>query len=185
MRTLICGFFLLAVTVSPLPASAENDGGVSSQLRTASFVTNDVDACIEFYTTLLGYEIIGDATVTAEKSRRVLGAPAGREVKRYVAMAPAGWSIEAYRDGDLRAGVSFIEIEGVAPSPFDQDGERASRAGELVLAHRVTNIDEIARRVAAMNVPIVAPLGKSGSGKSVSMAILDPNGVRIEMYEYK
>jgi catechol 2,3-dioxygenase-like lactoylglutathione lyase family enzyme len=124
---------------------------------------------------------LGDATITAEKSKQVVGAVDGRKVTRYVSMAPAGWSIE---NQDPRAGVSFIQIEGAEASPFDQNGGRPSRAGELILAHRVTNIAEIALRAEALGAPIVAPLGPSGSGKSTSMAILDPNGVRIEMYEY-
>lgn len=160
---------------------AEPAPEVEGVLRSASFVTNDIDASVAFYSTLLGYHVLGESTITAEKSRQVVGATGDRKVTRYVSMAPKGWTIE---NQDLRAGVSFIQIDGAAPSPFDQDGARASRAGELVLAHRVTNIEEIARRVGALGAPIVAPLGKSGSGKSMSMAVLDPNGVRVEMYEY-
>jgi len=162
-------------------ACAEPEPVVEGTLRSASFVTNDIDACIAFYSQLLGYAVIGDSIISAGKSRQVVGATGDRKVTRYVSMAPKGWTIE---NQDLRAGVSFIEIEGAAPSPFDQDGARPSRAGELVLAHRVTNIEDIARRAEALGTPIVAPLGKSGSGKSMSMAVLDPNGVRVEMYEY-
>lgn len=172
---------LIAATAAVSLARAEDPTTVEGTLRTASFVTNDIEACIEFYETLLGYHVLGDSTITAEKSRRVVGATGERAVKRYVAMAPRGWTIE---NQDLRGGVSFIEIEGAEASPFNQDGARASRAGELILAHRVTNIEEIAKRAAALGAPIVAPLGKSGSGKSMSMAVLDPNGVRVEMYEY-
>ena len=46
------------------------------------------------------------------------------------------------------------------------------------------NIDEIDRRMKKAGIPIVAPLGLSGSGRSRSMAVLDPNGIRVEMYEY-
>lgn len=162
-------------------ATAEDVVSPTGTLRSASFVTNDIDACVEFYSSLLGYEVLGESTITAAKSKQVVGAVGDRKVTRYVSMAPAGWSIE---NQDLRAGVSFIQIEGAEDTPFDQNGVRASRAGELVLAHRVENIAEIARRVEALGAPVVAPLGPSGSGKSTSMAVLDPNGVRVEMYEY-
>ncbi len=181
MRAFI-SILIAAVTVTATPdALAQSDTPIEGTLRSASFVSNDVDACVAFYRELLGYAVIGESTITAEKSRQVVGAVGDNKVLRYVSMAPAGWTIE---NPDLRAGVSFIQIEGAEPTPFDQDGARASRAGELILAHRVQNIAEIARRAEAMGVPIVAPLGKSGSGKSTSMAVLDPNGVRVEMYEY-
>ena len=148
-------------------------------LRSSSFVTRDLDASVAFYTTYLGYKELGRSEVTADKSRQVVGATRPGTV-RYVSLAPAAWS----REDSSYAGISFMEITDAEGSPFDQDGSRPSRAGELVLAHRVSNIDEIARRMAAAGVPIVAPLGLSGSGRSRSMAVLDPNGTRVEMYEY-
>ncbi len=151
----------------------------TAQLRSASFVTRDLDASVAFYTTYLGYKELGRSEITAEKSRQVVGAT-GSDTVRYVSLAPAVWS----RENSTYAGISFIEIPDAVESPFDQDGTRPSRAGELVLAHRVSNIDEIARRMRAAGVPFVAPLGLSGSGRSRSMAVLDPNGIRVEMYEY-
>lgn len=162
-----------------LAASAFADDAPTANLRSASFITLDLDASVAFYTKYLGYKELGRSEITAEKSRRVVGAVADGTV-RYVSLAPAMWT----REDNKYAGISFIEIVAAEASPFDQDARRASRAGELVLAHRVTNIDEIARRMAADGVPIVAPLGLSGSGKSRSMAVLDPNGIRVEMYEY-
>lgn len=151
----------------------------TAQLRSASFITSDLDASVKFYTEYLGYYVMGTSEIEAEKSRAVVGAKGDARV-RYASLAPAMWS----KEDSAYAGVSFIEIEGAEGSPFDQNGTRASRAGELVLAHRVTNIKEIARRMEADGVPVVAPLGLSGSGKSQSMAVLDPNGIRVEMYEY-
>lgn len=172
MRALACLGLLLA-------ASAFADDAPTANLRSASFITLDLDASVAFYTKYLGYKELGRSEITAEKSRRVVGAVADGPV-RYVSLAPAMWT----REDNKYAGISFIEIGVAEASPFDQDAGRASRAGELVLAHRVTNIDEIARRMAADGVPVVAPLGLSGSGKSRSMAVLDPNGIRVEMYEY-
>lgn len=154
---------------------------ISATLRSASFVTRDLDACIAFYRDLLGYHVLGEREITAAKSRKVIGATTPGRTVRYVSMAPRGFTLDA---PDERAGISFIEIDGAGTSPFDQDGERASRAGELVLAHRVQSIEEIARRATAMGVPIVATLSPSGSGRSTSMALLDPNGIRVELYEY-
>lgn len=151
----------------------------TAQLRSASFITRDLDASVSFYVTYLGYKELGRSEISADKSRQVVGV-IGDGTVRYVSLAPAMWSAE----DNMYAGISFVEIPGAVESPFDQDGARPSRAGELVLAHRVSNIDEIERRIRKAGIPIVAPLGLSGSGRSRSMAVLDPNGIRVEMYEY-
>ncbi len=173
MRWRICAALLC------LAATAIADDAPTAQLRSASFVTHDIEASVAFYTEYLGYKVLGRSEITAPKSRAVVGAHSESTV-RYVSLAPAMWT----RETSDYAGLSFIEIPEADGSPFDQDPTRASRAAEPILAHRVTNIDEIARRMAADDVPIVTPLGLSGSGKSRSMAVLDPNGLRVELYEY-
>ena len=130
-----------ATTAEKAETDAENTAP-TAQLRSASFITSDLDASVKFYTEYLGYYALGTSEIEAEKSRAVVGAKGDARV-RYASLAPAMWS----KENSTYAGVSFIEIEGAEGSPFDQDGTRASRAGELVLAHRVTNIDEIARRM--------------------------------------
>lgn len=160
-------------------ANAQERDDPTAVLRSASFVSRDLDKTVDFYTGLLGYKILGEAEITADKSRQVVGAK-GDEKVRYVSLAPAIWT----KEDNKYAGISFIEIKSAEASPFDQNAARPSREAELILAHRATNIDEIARRVAAAGIPVVAPLGLSGSGKSRSMAILDPNGIRVELYEY-
>lgn len=173
MRLAVCA------ALAYLAAAAVADEPPTAQLRSASFVTHDIEASVAFYTEYLGYKVLGRSEITAPKSRAVVGAVAEGTV-RYASLAPAMWS----RENSDYAGLSFIEIRDAGASPFDQDPTRPSRAAEPILAHRVTNIDEIARRMAADDVPIVTPLGPSGSGKSRSMAVLDPNGLRVELYEY-
>ncbi len=152
---------------------------ITAKISSASMITHDLEASIDFYTQYLGYKVLGQKEITSEKSRKVLGA-LGSETVRYASLGPANWS----KDRPDFAGISFAEIKSAAISPFDQDSSRSSRAGELILAHRVTNIEEISRRMIADGVPIITPLSKSGSGRSMSMAVLDPNGIRVEMYEY-
>ena len=172
--------FLVAATAWVWASAAEaEDAAPTGNLRSASFVTTKFDESVAFYTDYLGYKLLGTSEITAPKSRQVVGAT-GEGTVRYASLAPAAWSEE----DSAYAGISFIGIEGADPSPFDQDGTRSARGGELVLAHRVTNIDEIAQRMAEDSGPVGAPLGLSGSGKSRSMAVLDPNGIRVEMYEY-
>lgn len=170
---------ILLLSINGFAAAADDIQDPHAILRSASFVTRDIDKTVDFYTNLLGYKVLGQSEITADKSRQVVGAK-GDEAVRYVSLAPRAWS----KEDNQYAGISFIEIRSAEPSPFDQDGSRKSREAELILAHRVYNIDEVARRVTAAEIPIVAALGPSGSGKSMSMAILDPNGIRVELYEY-
>lgn len=166
--------FLIACT-----AQSTEEKPVSATLRSASMVTNDLEKSAAFYIDYLGYRELGRSEVTADKSRQVVGAT-GTDAVGYISLVPAGWSKETPEN----AGISFVEMPKADASPFDQNGARPARAGELILAHRVTNIDEIERRMRADGVTFVAPLGLSGSRKSRSMAVLDPNGMRVEMYEY-
>ena len=109
----------------------------------------------------------------------MVGAKEGETVK-YVSLAPQAWS----KEDRPYAGISFVEIRSAEPSPFDQKPGRKPREAEIILAHRAYNIDEVARRVPAAGIPAVAQLSHSGSAKSMSMAMLDPNGIRVELYEY-
>jgi catechol 2,3-dioxygenase-like lactoylglutathione lyase family enzyme len=168
-----------AFATAPAARTAEPATAPDALLRSASMITRDLEASVRFYVHYLGYVELGRSEVTAPKSRQVVGAASDGTV-RYVALAPP----ESRGSRDAVAGISFVEIPGAAPSPFALEPGRRSRAGELILAHRVRGIDEIARRMRADGVPIVAELGPSGSGRSRSMAVLDPNGVRVELYEY-
>lgn len=171
---------LVACTSFPEPKKLVLlDSAPTAKIRSASFVTRDLDASVKFYTDYLGYKVLGRSEVTADKSRQVVGALKEGTV-RYISLTPAEWS----KDTPDFAGISFVEILTSKPTPLGHDATRTSREGEIILAHRVTNIKEINRRMTADGVPIVAPLSPSGSGKSMSMAVLDPNGTRIEMYEY-
>lgn len=169
----------LAASLLACTAQSEETKPVTAKLRSASFVTQDLETSAAFYKDYLGYRELGRSEITAEKSRQVVGAM-GEGTIRYISLAPADWSKETPE----YAGISFVEMTDADTSPFSQDGARPARAGELILAHRVTNIDEIERRMREDGVIFVAPLGLSGSGKSRSMAVLDPNGTRVEMYEY-
>ena len=164
---------------SDLAASPLETTEPTSVIQSASFVTHNLEASVDFYVNFLGYKLLGTSTIDAEKSRQVVGALQPGEV-RYASLAPAEWDAEA----PSFSGVSFIEIPWAAGRGQVNDPQRPSRASELILAHRVTNIVEIEKRMRAADVPFVADLGPSGSGNSQSMAVLDPNGVRVEMYEY-
>jgi len=152
---------------------------LTARISSSSIVTAKLDETIAFYEKYLGYKTLQRKTITETKSLKVIGAGDQSEV-RYATLVPAHWSKETPN----MAGINLMEIPEIKRSPFSQNVKRVSRAGEPILSHRVTNIEEINRRVLADGIPVVAALSKSGSGRSMSMSILDPNGIRIEMYEY-
>ena len=97
MRKLFYGCLLAASAVLA-------DDAPTAQLRSASFVTLDLDASVAFYTTYLGYQELGRSEITADKSRQVVGAT-GNGTVRYVSLAPSMWT----REDNKYAGVSFVE----------------------------------------------------------------------------
>jgi len=170
---------MTACASAPLQPVLPPETAITANLGSASFITRDLDKSVAFYERYLGYKVLGRSEVTAAKSRQVVGA-VGNSVVKYVSLVPAPWTPKKSHF----TGISFVEIPESPPNAFSQNAARPSHAGELILAHRVTNIEDINRRIIAAGVPIIAPLGKSGSGKSMSMAFLDPNGIRVEIYEY-
>lgn len=165
--------------------------GIGLRLANATFITNDLDRTLTFYQDGLGYQLLSVSAVDGEKSRRTVGA-LGDDPARIAYLAPAGWAAPAgddrrpgmIFDSNTLAGLAFIEIASAESSDFPQEPVRPARTAEPILAHRVTNLEEVARRLDALEVTVVQPLGASSSGLSKSMAVLDPNGIRIELYEY-
>lgn len=154
---------------------------LGAQIRAATFITADLDASIAFYTDYLGFRELRRSDVEAAKSRRVIGLE-GTDPALYVSLAPADWT----PDSGL-AGISFIGTEPMASTPAPNPAlhpERAARGGEVILSSRTVGLEALSRRFAADGVPVIAPYGPSGSGRSMSMAVLDPNGIRVELYEY-
>lgn len=161
------------------------------RLANATFITRDLNATLAFYRDLLGYQVLAVSPITDPKSRATVGALVDEDV-RIAYLAPAGWqspesgeaSPSMAFDADSRAGLGFIEVPSATESGLGTSGQRQARAGEAILAHRVTGLAEIARRLSEAGATIVQPYGPSGSGRSMSMAVLDPGGMRIELYEY-
>lgn len=165
----------------PYPNNTSHAVPIEPQARlgSVSMITHDLDASIEFYTRYLGYKVMGTSLIDTPKPRRVVGAT-GNQTVRYVSLAATGLE----QNNPPLTRISFIEIKQASRHKGNQNAKRASAIGDAVLAHRVVNIDLINQRIIADDIPIIAPLGLSGSGKSMSMAVLDPNGIRVEMYEY-
>ena len=80
--------------------------------------------------------------------------------------------------------MNFVEVQDAEENVLHQDPNRNPIASETMMAYVVTGLDEIERKIKAAEIPIVAPLALSGTGRSRTLSVIDPNGVRVQFYEY-
>lgn len=185
MRYLLLAFICGIASVSVIPCTSyANEGNVISaepevESRTTNFVTHDLDATIKFYTKHLGMEKAYSAEVKSAKARETYGVKGDAKLT-VVGLKPPNLSDEK-KD---YAGFVFVAIEGENKQHVNRAPDYLLAVGSLVLSHRVQNIDEIERRMKEAGVPIVSALSSSSTGKSRSMTVVDPNGIRIETYQY-
>ena len=172
----------LLVLLSVAPAAAQQPAiGLSSNM----IIVQDLDASLAFYRDVLGYRA---------DPRRELNSP--------LSLEPAGL-------GRFKR-VSFVRVwpslkvrnrpegTGAAPlsllQPHDLDGtgigsdracsEYGSRVGDTVLSHEVAGLDQIRARLVQRSHCIVSDIKPSRTGRSRTLAVLDPNGILLELYEY-
>ena len=151
-----------------------------AKMGSVGFVTDDLDGTIHFYETVLGFSVVGATDVTAPKTRQVIGVPSGEAV-RYAALAPDAWV-----KGDKSLAIlSFFEVPSASSRPNRGNASHPSFVGDAILGLSVNNLDQVVARAQAAGAPLVADLGDSGTTRtSQSISILDPNGLRLEIYEY-
>ncbi|MEP3224719.1 MAG: VOC family protein [Parasphingorhabdus sp.] len=173
---------LNALTRDGVPKS--NADVINAVLRTATIYVKNWDSSVRFYTEYLGYKLLVENEITDEKSLTTIGA--GPKMKARIAyLKPVNNRIERPFSGNY---LGLIEISG----PGADDGayrrisdDASAAKGEIVLAHQVVGIKRVyAAMQADEKIQIIAPLSPSGAGLSQSFSVLDPNGVRVEIYEY-
>ena len=156
-----------------------NENNISSKLSGTAFVTKSLEASIKFYVDILGYKELGRRNLEDARSLSNFGIANGGSAL-YVSLAPAAFSRENRNFSTL----NFVEIQDAEENVLRQDPNRSPVASETMTAYVVTGLDEIERKIKAAGIPIVAPLALSGTGRSRTLSVLDPNGVRVQFYEY-
>lgn len=144
-----------------------------------AFVTTDLNASIEFYTKFLGYRLRSKRTIDQPAGLGTFSVPEG-EVIGYANMVPGEYSEEARNFVHL----NFAEIKQADASPLPADTKRGPIASETVLAFAITNLEKIDADMREAGVPVILPLAKSASGRSLAVTVLDPNGIRVQLYEF-
>lgn len=164
-----------AEVVTAPPVAAEQYAHLSG----TTFVTNDLDTSVAFYSDFLGFVERRRVVMDSPASLGVFGVAEGETIT-YAALVPAKWSEE----NSNFPGLNFAKIETSEANPYAPDKFRNSIYGEIVLAFSAVNLQKIERDMRSADVEIVTPLAASATGKSITLTVLDPNGIRVQIYEY-
>lgn len=184
IASMMSGASLAAAQPAENVTNMQQNGTTNAVLRTATIYVKDWEASMRFYSGYLGYEVMAELPVTARKSLDTIGV--GEDgTARIAYLKPRNEQIQRPFAGNYLA---LIEVEGpaLAGRTYNRDTPvtHAIR-GEIVLAHQVVGIDRVYDAMMQDgDVTIVATLGLSGTGQSRSFSAIDPNGIRVEMYEY-
>jgi len=179
VQTALLTIALIALTITSVQAESDEKTNRIVKLSGKAFVTNDLDVSIDFYSRFLGFEVVRRFELTAPASKSIYGIT-GDERIEYAALIPAGWPL----DTPNLSGLNFAQIEGAENSLVTEDKKRNPFYGEFILTYEVRELAEIEREMKSAGVPIVTPLAPSGTGKSMTLTVLDPNGLRVHFYEY-
>ncbi len=158
---------------------AEDINHQSLLLRSVA-VTCKVEESITFYRDVMGQQIIEDVTFEGSGIQKYIDVADGGKV-RFVIMGGSG----VYPGGQVVGGnIAFMGI--VDPDDPACSGEvvnRRGRQGSTILPHRVSNIEEIAKRAEAAGHKILFDVKASGTGLSRNMMLFDPNGNIVEVFQ--
>ena len=171
----VAGLLLMSV------GAAAQDSGIRANLSNPILITRDLDASVNFYLSCYGFERTGGGEITADVSKRTVGAAEDQTARSvYIRAKPL-----QTREPRL-TGFALIEIEGgdALPELPRVTGDNAAIRGEVILSLIVERIDDIVACSEANGGTILNAPEPSSSGRSQIASLVDPGGVRIEMYEY-
>jgi len=173
----------LALTALSLSASVANaqENNIRANLSNPILITKDLDSSVDFYMACFGFERTGGGEITADVSMRTVGAAEDQTARSvYIRAKPL-----QNREPRL-TGFALIEITGgdALPELPRVTGDNAAIRGEVILSLIVESIDEIVSCSEANGGTILNAPEPSSSGRSRIASLVDPGGVRIEMYEY-
>ena len=151
-----------------------------SLLLRAVTVTCKVEDSITFYQDIMGQSIIEGVTFEGSGIQKYIDVQDGGKV-RFVIMGGTG----VYPGGQVVGGnTAFMGIvDSDDPSCVDAVDNNRGKQGLMILPHRVSNIDEIAKRAKAAGHEILFDVKASGTGKSRNMMLFNPNGNIVEVFQ--
>ncbi len=167
---LTCGVF----------AAAAHADDVQSMMTKGVTITCKLDETLAFYQGILNQRIIDDSVRDGARVSQYVDIPATTNI-RLITMTGA----DTFPDSNATGGkFGFIGIDNKdAAACKTGASSNKAKAGDVLFSVRVANITEIEARAKAKNIPVIVPLGTSGSGKARNMMMLDPNGRIVEVFE--
>jgi predicted enzyme related to lactoylglutathione lyase len=176
------GAIILALTgpVALVAADEVETADHQSLLLRAVTVTCRIEESITFYRDVMGQSVIEDQTFSGPGVQRYIDVADGGDV-RFVIMGGTG----RYPGGQVVGGnIAFMAIvDATDPACEGDPVNRRGRQGSMILPHRVSDIDEIARRAKAGGHEILFDVKPSGTGLSRNMMLFDPNGNIVEVFQ--
>ena len=172
----------LAVAAEPAapPVAAAAAPSVRIGFANPVLMVRDLDRSVRFYTEVMGYTVVARSDITAPVSQRTVGSTRNQRTR------------SVYLDsGKLvtreipASHIALVHIDD-ASLPQMNRGTNPDDAvqGEVMLSLVVEGLDELLRRLERGGYRILNAAQPSASGKSRIASALDPDGIRLELYEY-
>ncbi len=159
------------VRVIEVPASKATLPGNIQPGTSLGAAVKDLDATIEFYTDVLGFDVKRDGSFAPNPAMAdLVGAPAGSEYRSASATFP----------GEHNARMEFYEWKGMPRTPFHL---RVPDPGAGGMVMGVKNLDAIVAKVKAQGLATVTPAPIMFAPTIRDIFVQDPNGLNLELYE--
>lgn len=151
---------------------------VQSVLLRGVVVTHKLEESIKFYRDIMGQKIVEWYNLDAKRSQKWLDVSEEATIVHIIFKGSG-----EYPGGPIEGGrMSLIGIED-PKNPMEETDMHPGRHGDVIFPHRVSNIDEIYRRIQDANIKVLYPPSLSSTGLSRSMMVYEPNGNIVEMFE--
>jgi len=166
----------------PPAASAAPEKPTQSILLRAVSVTYDIDRSLLFYRDILGQEVVEDAQLNPERAATWLDVSPQAKVRFVVLRGKA-----EYPGGPITGGrIAFIAIDDPAhPRGSVKKANHRGVHGDMILPHRVANLDGIVRRLKESGFEFLFEPRVTPTGLSRNCMVYDPNGHIVELFELK
>ncbi len=162
------------------PPGAPSAAPVQSLLLRAALVTYDLERSLLFYRDILGQTVVEDVPLDAARSASWLAVGPNSTI-RFVVLRGSG----EYPGGPITGGrIAFLAVsDPERPTRNFRRPNRYGVHGDVVLPHRVQNLDKIHVDLRAAGFEVLFAPRTSSTGRSRNMMVYDPNGHIVELFE--
>jgi catechol 2,3-dioxygenase-like lactoylglutathione lyase family enzyme len=178
-RAAIAAFALVTITAGATAQTPAPHAG----LRTLALVVRDMDETLAFYRDILGYRVNVERMVTNRTSIETVGLDPYQRFRLIYLKPNAEFASHPFSMSDLSL-VQPLDGPPIARRT-DPCAGRETSVGQMIMSKQVEGLQAILAQAEKAGYCIVSSLRDSATGQSLTAAVLDPNGVRIELFEYK